>query len=64
MFDPVKVGLGEFLQAFYAGLVPTTTALHEYVARGFPHSVAWASGRLVDKAEEMIGAWTKNDTAQ
>ncbi|MGL5948117.1 MAG: hypothetical protein ACRCYV_03525, partial [Aeromonas sp.] len=46
------------------GLVPTTTALHEYVARGFPHSVAWASGRLVDKAEEMIGAWTKNDTAQ
>lgn len=64
MFEPVKAGLGGFMQRFYASVVPTTTGLHEFVGRGFPYCVAWAPTRMVDKAEEMLAAWNKNDTDQ
>jgi len=45
MFEPVKVGLGEFLQGFYAELVPTTKAMHEFVGRGYSYCVASAPSR-------------------
>lgn len=64
MFEPVKVGLGEFLQEFYDEVVPTTKALHEFVDRGFPYCAAWAPARMVDKAEEMLSQWQRNDTHQ
>ncbi|WMC11744.1 hypothetical protein PU634_05095 [Oceanimonas pelagia] len=64
MFEPVKAGLGGFMQDFYLGLVPTTRPLTEFTARGFAQCVAWAPGRMVDKAEDMLGAWMKNDSAQ
>jgi len=64
MFEPVKAGLGVFLQRFYVGLVPTTTGMHRFAARGFPNCVAWAPTRMIDKAEEMLAAWHKNDTDQ
>ena len=64
MFDPVKVGLGEFLQEFYADVVPTTRPLQEFTDRGFPYCFAWAPSRMIDKAEEMLAAWQRNDTEQ
>lgn len=64
MFEPVKAGLGEFLQAFYGEVVPTTKPLQEFVERGFPYSMAWAPTRMVDKAEEMLAAYQRNDTRQ
>lgn len=64
MFEPVKVGLGEFLQGFYAELVPTTRDMNEFVARGFPYCFAWAPTRMIDQVNEMLEAWQKNDTDQ
>ncbi|MCO7216868.1 hypothetical protein [Halomonas sp. OfavH-34-E] len=64
MFDPVKEGLGEFLQDFYDQVVPTTKSLQEFVERGFPYCAAWAPARMVDKAEEMLASYQRNDTHQ
>ena len=64
MFEPVKVGLGEFLQGFYAELVPTTKDMNEFVTRGFPYCFAWAPSRMIDQVNEMLEAWQKNDTDQ
>lgn len=64
MFEPVKVGLGEFMQGFYRELAPTTKPLQEFVNRGFHYCVAWAPTRMVDKVEDMLGAWQRNDTDQ
>nr|WP_015077954.1 hypothetical protein [Halomonas sp. ZM3]AFW03491.1 hypothetical protein [Halomonas sp. ZM3] len=64
MFEPVKAGLGDFLQGFYSEVVPTTKPLEEFVERGFPYCVAWAPTRMVDKAEEMLSQWQRNDTRQ
>ena len=64
MFEPVKEGLGEFLQGFYAELVPTTKDMNEFVTRGFPYCFAWAPSRMIDQVNEMLEAWQKNDTDQ
>lgn len=64
MFEPVKAGLGEFMHGFYRSVVPTTTPMREFVARGFPYCVAWAPSRMIDKVEEMLSAWQRNDTQQ
>ncbi|MGL5451848.1 MAG: hypothetical protein ACRDBT_05485 [Aeromonas sp.] len=64
MFEPVKAALGGFMQGFYRQIAPTTKPLNEFTTRGFAQCVAWAPGRLVDKADEMLGAWMKNDSAQ
>lgn len=64
MFNPVKVGFGEYLQRFYTGLSPTTNQVSEFMGRGFDKSVAWCVGRMVDDAEKMLEAWQKNDTDQ
>lgn len=62
MFEPVKVGFGAFIGRFYAQITPTTRPLFEYVDRGLGKSVAWAPGRMVDAAEEMLSLWQRNDT--
>lgn len=62
MFEPLKIGFGEYLAGFYAGLVPTTLDMQEYVQRGLGKSIAWAPSRMVDAAEEMLAAWQRNDT--
>lgn len=64
MFEPVKAGLGVFMQGFYKTVVPNTTPLKEFVTRGFPYCAAWAPSRMVDKVEDMLGAWQRNDTMQ
>lgn len=62
MFEPVKIGIGEFLREFYDEVVPTTKPLYEFAERGFPYCAAWAPARMIDKAEEMLAQWQRNDT--
>jgi hypothetical protein len=62
MFEPVKIGFGEFMTEFYNSLVPTTKAMEEFTARGVGKSIAWAPGRMIDAAEDMLASWQRNDT--
>lgn len=62
MFEPVKLGWGEYMQGFYAELVATTPALREFKKRGFPYCFVYAPSRMVDQASEMLASWQKNDT--
>jgi len=62
MFEPVKVGFGQYMGRFYASLVATTQPMTEYLERGVAKSIAWAPSRMVDAAEEMLAAWQRNDT--
>jgi hypothetical protein len=62
MFEPVKIGFGEYMTAFYNSLVPTTKPMQEYVTRGVGKSIAWAPARMIDAAEEMLASWQRNDT--
>lgn len=64
MFEPVKVGLTEFLQVFHASVLATTPAVEEFSARGFSDSVVWAPSSMVETAEEMLSQWQRNDTHQ
>lgn len=64
MFEPVKEAFGRFMEGFYKEVVPTTEQMKDFVLRGFPYCVAWAPARMVDKADEMLAAWQKNDTQQ
>lgn len=61
MFQPVQVAFGAFLQDAYRQLVPTTAPLQEYVQRGFARAAAWAPGRLVDQAGELLESWQRKD---
>jgi hypothetical protein len=68
MFQPVKVGFGEFMGRFYAGMAQsvkmnhTTKAMHEFARRGQSKAMAWAPGRMVDSAQAMLDAWQRSDT--
>jgi hypothetical protein len=62
MFEPVKIGFGEYMGGFYASLVPTTKPMHEFIARGLGKSIAWAPSRMVDAATDMLDSWQRNDT--
>lgn len=64
MFEPVKVAFGEYLQDCYNDLAPTTPTMKEFVKRGFAYSCVYAPSRMVDKAQEMLDAWQRNDTSQ
>jgi hypothetical protein len=57
----LQTALGGYLERWHKHLVPTTPALTEYAARAFATSVAWAPGRMVDAASEMLAAWRRND---
>ena len=56
---PVKAGFGLWLQAFRAGFQPDTEANAEWKTREAP-AIAWCPGRMVDSAQEMLGAWSRN----
>ncbi|MCK9394213.1 MAG: hypothetical protein M0Q44_01315 [Methylobacter sp.] len=62
MLEPVKIGLGWYMAGFYSYLVPTTKAMPEFLARGLPLSMVWATTGMIDKAGEMLAAWQRNDT--
>lgn len=57
----LQTAFGQYIERWHRKLVPTTPAMNEYVARPYIESVAWAPGRMVDRAEEMLGAWRRND---
>jgi hypothetical protein len=61
---PIKDAFGRYLERFYGQLLADTPAMQEFTARGFSKSAAWAPGRMIDSALEMLDAWRKNDTSQ
>lgn len=61
MFEPVKVGFGQFMGRFFATLRPTTQQMQEYVQREAKKAIMWAPGRMVDAAEDMLGSYLKAD---
>lgn len=61
MFEPVKQGLYEYIGRFYAGLVPTTKPMHEYVSRGYGLSVSLAPARMIDEAMDMLDRHRRDD---
>jgi len=62
MFEPLKVGFGEYMEGFYNILMPTTKPMQEYLQRGMAKSIAWAPSRMADAAEDMLASWQRNDT--
>ncbi|WP_186083649.1 hypothetical protein [Burkholderia gladioli] len=58
---PLDVGLGEFLCRWYAQLIPDTPQMAEFVARGAAQSIGFVPGRMIDKVEDMIAEYRKND---
>ncbi len=62
MFEPVKIAFAEYLGRFYQGITPTTRGMSEFASRGLEKAMAWAPGRMVDAAEEMLDSWQRNDT--
>jgi hypothetical protein len=62
MFQPIKLGLSDYLSRFYSGLSATTKPLQEYTQRGLAKSIVWTPGRMIDSAEEMLAAWQRNDS--
>lgn len=64
MFEPVKIAFGEYLQGSYRDMVATTPTMKEFKSRGFAYCFAFAPSRMVDKAQEMLDAWQRNDTDQ
>lgn len=61
MIEPIKEALGRFMVRYYDSLVPTTKPLDAFVRRGAAKSIAWAPGRMVDSAEEMLRLWLRSD---
>lgn len=62
MLEPIKIGLGGFMNSFYESLVPTTKAMPEFISRGLAKSIVYAPSGMIDKAEEMLSSWQRNDT--
>lgn len=62
MFEPVKIAFAEWMGHFYQSLVPATRGMSEFCSRGLEKSIAWAPGRMVDAAEDMLESWQRNDT--
>lgn len=61
MFDPVKVAWGEYLQRFFAQVVPTNKQLELFTKSTFGEVVWLAPGRMIDDAEEMLAKYRKKD---
>lgn len=59
-FHQIKEGFGQYMARFYAGLYPDTKALTEFTTRSVQRSIMFTTGRMVDKAEEMLAAYQKN----
>lgn len=58
---PLKEAFAVYMRRWYDGLFVDTQAMQQLVDRGFTTSCMWAPARLVDKAEEMLAAYQKND---
>lgn len=58
---PVKAAMGTWLGEFFAGFRPDTPANAEWGARSRVQAMAWAPGRMVDAADQMLSSWKTND---
>lgn len=61
MFDPVKAAWGEYMQRFFAQVVPTNRQLERFVASPVGEVIWIAPGRMVDQAEEMLAKYRKKE---
>jgi hypothetical protein len=60
LFSALEQAFGQYLGRFYSGLVADTPQMKEYVARGLSKSIVYAPGRMVDKVEDVLNEWRKN----
>lgn len=58
---PVKDALGRWLGDWFSNFRPDTPANAEWAARPRVQSMAWAPGRMVDAAQDMLSSWKTND---
>lgn len=61
---PIKEGVGHYLGRFHKQLVGDTKFVSEFASRELAKSIVWCPGRMIDKVEEMMETWRKNDTSQ
>lgn len=61
LLQPVRIGLARWLAGFYSEFVPDTAQAAEWAARGSIKAMALVPGRMIDKAEEMVSAWRRQD---
>ncbi len=62
--DPTKVAFGRYFGRFFAQVIADTPGVAAWAARDFSKAAAFAPGRMIDAAEEMLESWRKNDTSQ
>lgn len=60
---PLQSAFSQYMVRFYRGIYPSTKALDEFVARGSELSLQWVPGRMVDKVQDMLAAYQKNDNS-
>lgn len=56
----IKVGFGDYLGRFYQQIVADTPALQEFTERGLAKAMAWSPGKMIDRANDMLALWRKN----
>lgn len=55
-----REGIGNYLKRWYESLAADTTAMQEYIARGFSKSVMTVPDRMVDSVEDMLKTYQRN----
>lgn len=60
LLTPLQVAFGQYMGRYYSGLVADTPRMTEYVARGLAKSIVWAPGRMIDKVDDYLNEWRKN----
>lgn len=58
---PLEIGLGNYMGEYYASLVGDTSGVDEFRRRGLDLSIARVPGRMVDRVDQMLKAWRKNE---
>lgn len=61
LLTPLQLGFGAYMGRFYSGLVADTPRMTEYIGRGLASSIVWAPGRMIDKVDEYLNEWRKNE---
>lgn len=58
---PLEIGLGDYMGEYHAALVGDTPGVDEFIQRGLARSIVRVPGRMVDRVEDMLKAWRKNE---
>ena len=68
MLLPVKVGFAEYMKGYFEylktinNITAETKSLADFILRDVGKCIVWCPTRMVDQANEMLGAWQRNDT--